>query len=256
MNRSLAPELMDGSTIDHREFLNASATTTILLKSGTSFLQRSPLFEGLTEEECRSVAHCSELREYRRGEVIFQNGDPACSVLMLVFGKVKIAQSSRNGKEVILRMDGRGDLLTFPGVQRGLAHTYSAMGIETSHVLTWDAADFEELQHSIPRIQSNGVAILRQRMLQLETSFLELATEAVAQRLSRLLLRIAEGQDTAISKVNMTNEQMASMIGATLFTVNRLLAEWMTSGIVERHRCSVTILSRNALEAVANETLE
>lgn len=229
----------------------------VLLNNHAALFQRAPIFQGLTTTECLEVASVAQTCVYRKGDPIFRYGDPMRTVLLLEIGRVKITQLSRDGKEVILRVDNPGDLLTSPGKSPTGIYSHNAFALETCQVIVWKRAVFEVFEERFPRICRNSVSILSERLRNLETTFFELATELVTQRLARVLLRLSRHQsmgDNSEARVDFTNEQLAQMIGTTLFTVCRMFSDWEEQGIVRTQRKSVIILNVPALRILAEMT--
>jgi CRP/FNR family transcriptional regulator, nitrogen oxide reductase regulator len=252
---------MDGLTKlggDEAEWsrLSNPATKPPFRKTRSLLLQQAPIFAGLPLVGYAEIASAAHTLLFRKSEPIFRHGDRAQAVLVLASGKAKITQFSRCGKEVILRVDGPGDILTAPGKAGGGTHSHNAHSLEACQVLVWQRSIFEDFEKRFPKIRSNAIAILNERLRLLETSFLELATEPVTQRLAGILLRLLEDrsvQEAFVARIDLTNEHLAQMIGTTLFTVNRLLSEWEKRGIVATQRKTVLIRNIPALRAVAEE---
>lgn len=82
------------------------------------------------------------------------------------------------------------------------------------------------------------------RLQQLEERFRELATEQVAPRLARMLVRLLQHvgrpMESAV-RVDLSRDELAQMTGTTLFTVSRLLSQWEERGIVRTTRGAVMV---------------
>ena len=82
----------------------------------------------------------------------------------------------------------------------------------------------------------------------------ELATEKVAQRLSRTLVRLV-GQVGRPSEgsviVSLTREELAQMTGTTLFTVSRIFSAWESEGVIRPRREGVLIDDSAGLVRIA-----
>jgi CRP-like cAMP-binding protein len=86
--------------------------------------------------------------------------------------------------------------------------------------------------------------------------FRELATEQVAPRLARQLIRLQEQAGSPQKgevKIGVSREGLAQMTGTTLYTVSRLLSAWEAHGLVNSHRASVMISDIRSLRKVFEE---
>jgi CRP-like cAMP-binding protein len=95
------------------------------------------------------------------------------------------------------------------------------------------------------------------QLRELEERFRELATEPVAQRLARQLIRLQEQvgspqKGEAIS--GLSRKGLAHMTGTTLYTVSRLLSAWGAHGLVTSRRKSVMITDIGSLRKVIEES--
>jgi len=85
------------------------------------------------------------------------------------------------------------------------------------------------------------------RLKKLAESFCDLSTARAPQRLARVLLRLAGEGCQQQEPLGLSREELAQMIGTSLFTTSRLLREWAELGIVYVNRTGVAIENLNAL---------
>ena len=74
----------------------------------------SAVFTGLTESECLEIASCARARTFARDELLFMQGQPTGSLVMLHGGSVKHTKISTDGNEVILYMSGKCEPIGIP----------------------------------------------------------------------------------------------------------------------------------------------
>jgi CRP-like cAMP-binding protein len=211
------------------------------------------LFQNLPTTGVEEIASETCEQQVRRGELILRVGEPADSVLMIKSGRVKITQLSRAGKEVILRVEGPGEVVGSPSPATGTLHTVSAQAITPCELLLWRAATFQKYAARFPVLEENVKTILAERLCALEERFFDLATQPVPQRLARLLVRFHErsSAQSVGDDVLLSCEELAQMTGTTLFTVSRLLAEWEERGIIQRKQRVIAIEQFDLLREVA-----
>lgn len=208
------------------------------------FAQLAPLFEGLTLAQGSEIVSIGQVRRFSRNQTIFREGDPVNSVVFLISGRLKITQTSRAGAEVILRVVETGEVAGGLGLPAGRAQTVTAQALEPCRVLLWEVRRFQTFCERFPALHRNAARILADRLQTLEECFLELATDQVAPRLARMLVRLSEhsvGPPTDAIRISLSCEELAQMTGTTLFTVSRLLSEWAQRGMISRRRKAVLI---------------
>jgi CRP/FNR family transcriptional regulator, nitrogen oxide reductase regulator len=211
----------------------------------------SALFAGLTPRECTEILSRARIKTFARDEILFAQGQPINSLVLIQAGSVKLTQLSSGGNEVILWMNGSGDVVSVHGHRIGCGHTCSARAMEQCQTLVWEYSRLQLLVVQYPLIGANIGKILASRLKELEERFREIATEKVSKRLALTLLRLIksvgkeqrEGVEVALSR-----EELAQMTGTTLFTISRIISKWAELGLVVPKRQGVVICDPAALK--------
>jgi CRP-like cAMP-binding protein len=176
---------------------------------------------------------------------IFREGDPASAIFLLTSGRVKLTRLSYKGDQVLLRIVDQDEVVGQLGLSAGNWHTLTAETMEPSRVLIWEIRVFESLCQRMPALASNSLHILANSHHILEERFLEQITAPTPARLARLLVRLLEKSGGSIHKParieGLLRQELAQMIGTTIFTVSRLLCHWERLGILEPQRETVVI---------------
>jgi CRP-like cAMP-binding protein len=216
----------------------------------------SALFAGLTPQECLKIASCASARNFARDELLFMQGQPVRNLVLIQTGSVKLSQLSPGGNEVIIWMNGEGDLVGVHAEAPSCSHTCSARAMEQCRALTWEYSRLQSLLVEYPQLRKNIHRILANRLQELEERFREVATEKVAKRLALTLFRLIkhvgkEGQEGI--RVSLSREELAQMVGTTLFTISRILSKWSEEGFVLARREAVVVCDANRLLLVGDE---
>ena len=221
-----------------------------------ALIEQAPLFRGASNEDRKELA--ARAREWRaaRKEVILTEGQPAKESFLLSAGRVKLTQLSVEGEEFIVRLVAPGEHFGGLGLPPGSPHTETAESLEASDGLFWERSTLEALMEGSPVVQRNAMRIVAQRLRVAEERCREIATEKVAQRLSRTLCRLV-GQVGRPSEggvlVALTREELAQMTGTTLFTVSRLFSQWEGRGVIRPRREGVLVDDAAGLVRIAEE---
>jgi CRP-like cAMP-binding protein len=228
--------------------------STVPLEARADCVQGSTLFRGIAPTDCAEIVLRAKERRFAKHETIFRQGDPVKFIFLLVSGWVKITETSQGGADVILSMRSSGEVVGGLGLAPNSPHTRTAQALERCHMLVWEAGDFQTLAERYPALALNSSQILSERLQILEERFHELATQPVAPRLARTLVRLLEQSQSGTQKpapIGLTHEELAQMTGMTSFTVSRLLSEWEQRGIIASHRRSVLIKDLLGLRTLA-----
>lgn len=214
-----------------RVLLNSPA----LLNQKVTLAQRSPLFSGMSMVDCATVVSCAHERQFSRRQTIFLEGGPIRQVVLLLSGCVKVTQFGQSGSEVILRLNGPGEMVGALGLCARGDHRSTAQAVELSYALVWEAANFDSMSERFPALRRNAVHILENRLLDMDQRFREISTEKVAPRLSSQLVRLMNQVGKRVNgylEISLSREELAQLTGTTLFTVSRLLCHWESLGVL------------------------
>lgn len=231
-------------------------------------LRRCGLFAGLDDPSLDLVAAALRPRRFRRGETIFHAGDPGDALFVVASGQVKITIPPDDGSEpAILTTIGPGgffgELALLDGARRSA--TAVALDAVTTEVLRRDA--FDRLVDEQAPLRRALLAALAGEVRRLTVQVEELHFLDLPGRLVRHLLRLAAGTSGAVGdgdvgetgllvgEVRMpwpyTQAELAGMIGGSRQTVNRLLSDFVASGLLRFEGDDLVITDAELLEAAA-----
>lgn len=216
------------------------------------------LFAGILPADYAYIYASARPKSFDRGEILFVRDEPVRQVYLITSGVVKIANHGDDGSEVILRLGVPGDVLGAAGLLASGKHDTTAQAFRSCKALLWEDRAFRPLADQFPVLHQNISRILRDDLVELGERFGELATEKVAFRLSRQLLRLIDriGRKTnGQVEISLSREELAQMTGTTLFTVSRLLSRWEDAGILRLSRESVTVLDEKSLRGMRSACL-
>jgi CRP/FNR family transcriptional regulator, nitrogen oxide reductase regulator len=219
-------------------------------------LPPAPLFKGLGQNELAELA--ASAREWRvsQKQPLFNEGEPTRELSLLSAGRAKITQLSAGGDVVILRLAVTGEVVGGLGLTPGAPHPATPVALEPCDILSWEMRAFGALAERFPALHLNALRILAERVRDIEERYLELATETVAPRLARTLLRLLGQVGRPYgggALISLSREELAQMTGTTLFTVSRLLSQWEARGFLKAGRESVIVGDPRGLVGVAEE---
>jgi len=216
------------------------------------------LFQGVSAEGREAALKRAVSRRLGRKQVLFREGETAAAMYLLESGRLKLTQLAADGQEVLVRFVGPGELCAGVAALEGSAYPVTAQAIEPTALLLWPRDVLRELCQRHPQIQTNILRAITGHLQDSMTRARELATERVASRVARTLLRLARQSGRKVEggvlvDHPLSRQELAEMTGTTLYTVSRLLSAWEDEGIVEAGRERVMIRSLERLEAVVEE---
>lgn len=220
--------------------------------------QDNPLKE-LPEEVLEEFEMGKTTTHYKRGQVVFHEGQNPYGVYCMTSGKVKLTKYTPQGKSYIARIANSGDLL---GYRSFLTHeTYSATAetLEDSSICFLDKTIFLKALQNHPQFALQLLTKLGEDLKAAEDKARDLAYRSVQERLAELLLTLKEsfGEEMENNQiklnVQMTREEMASMLGTTVETTVRQLTLLKQKGILILNKKHLIIKDLDALYEVIPE---
>ena len=222
-----------------------------------TLIAENPIFAGLSPRAWKEVLEAATTRTYAKGELIVRQGDPARNFHLLVDGRAKLLQVTRDGHQVLVRYIVPGQQVGLISVLGDLDYPLSIHPVVRCTTLMWSGEELLQLMERHPRISINALRVMVNRNQQRQQRYQELLTERVEQRLAQGLLRLAdqvgqpEGDNIRID-LPLTREDLAEYTGTTLFSVSRILRRWEQDGFVESGRERVSLSDLVALRAIAD----
>jgi CRP/FNR family transcriptional regulator, cyclic AMP receptor protein len=216
-------------------------------------LGRCPLFSGLGTESRQAIAQSLRMRKFRRGEVLFHEGDPGDSLFIVASGAVKVVVPSDEGDEAILATLRRGDFLGELALLDGAPRSASAIALEATEALTLPRARFNALVATEPAIRDALLSSLAAELRRLTAHVAELHFLDLTGRLAAILARLAQEHGTRDADGSirldapLTQSDVAAMIGATRQSVNKLLGEFVAEGLLRIDHEAIVIPDLEAL---------
>ena len=211
------------------------------------------MFCNLTPDALRDFDSIGVLVGHSRGAKLFTEGDTARNVFVLCTGQAKISSTSREGKTMILKIAGPGDLLGLNAVLAEVPHEVTAETIEPCQVKTMRKEEFMDFlnRHGVASMHAAQSLSAEYMTVFQDAKRLALSSSA-AGRLAHLLLEWGRTASTSRQEIRftmaLTHEEIANMAGTSRETVTRLLNQFRRDKMISIKGASMTILKPEALD--------
>lgn len=217
-------------------------------------LRRVELFVGLDEVERAKALELCRIRSCARGDYLIDEEVESRDVLFVIEGRVRVVDHTLNGRTVTFAEIGEGGVVGEIAAIDGGSRT-AAVKAETDCVVAMISPErFDELLQRYPCVARALLKRLVRIIRDADKRISELSTLSAASRLCRELLRRARphaGADPQVVDPVPTQEQLASLTGATRETVARLLGQLQHSGLVRRVNNRLLLLAPERLIEIA-----
>jgi CRP/FNR family cyclic AMP-dependent transcriptional regulator len=209
------------------------------------------LLDLLSDDDRRRLLATARRRRFKRGEVVFHEGDLGESLHIVVKGHVAIRTTTPMGDVAMLTVVGPGECfgeqaLLSPDSRR----TASAVSVEGAETQSITAEQFEELRADHPAVDRFLVQVMSAQVRRLSEHLLEALYVPADTRVLRRVLSLAAlfGTDGELGGIPLTQDDIASMAGTSRPTANRVLRAAEDDGLLAVSRGRVEVLDAAGLE--------
>lgn len=215
-------------------------------------VRQAPLFAALDDEAAEALHANMTRAELSRGEVLFHEGDPGDRLYVIVEGKVKLGRTSGDGRENLLAILGPGEMfgelsLFDPGPRNATATSVSdavLIGLGTDELITWLTGR--------PDVSRQLLRALARRLRRTNENLADLVFSDVPGRVAKALLDLSERfgrltEDGLRVAHDLTQEELAQLVGASRETVNKALADFASRGWLRLEARAVVLLDIDRL---------
>lgn len=217
-----------------------------------NYISQVPLFEGLDEAQQNSLRSKMGQTTLRRGEVLFEEGEPGNRLYIITEGKVKLGHTSMDGRENLLAVLGPGEIIGELTLFDPGPRSNTATAVSPVTLLHLDHADLNAILDTNPTMGKHMLRALARRLRRTNESLADLVFSDVPGRVAKALLDLADrfgtpAEDGVHVPHDLTQEELAQLVGASRETVNKSLADFVSRGWIHLEGRAVTLLDLDRL---------
>jgi CRP/FNR family cyclic AMP-dependent transcriptional regulator len=223
-----------------------------LVEDAEVVLRRAPLFNGLDDESARTLRRQTSEVKVARGEHLFLEGQDGDRLYVVLDGKIKLTRAAVDGRENLWSVLGPGEMFGELSLfdPRPRTATASAVTDATLAALAHDALRPWLLER--PEVSMHMLQALAQRLRRANDVVADLVFTDVPGRVAKNLLDLADRfgeqeRDGLHVHHDLTQEELAQLVGASRETVNKALADFAARGWLQISARSVLILDTERL---------
>ncbi len=210
-------------------------------------VRRAPLFESLTDEQ--TAALLSMVTEVRlaRGEVLFRTGEDDHRLFVIDEGKVKLGRTASDGRENLLSVLGPGEMFGELSWFDPGPRTLTATAVSPTSLATLEHEDLRVWMGQSPEVAPPLLQALARRLRRTNTVVADLVFSDVSGRVAKTLLdlasRFGHPSERGVRVTHdLSQEELAQLVGASRETVNKALADFATRGWIRLEARAVVLL--------------
>ena len=196
---------------------------------------QAPLFLALDPEGAAALRASLTERAVAKGEIIFQEGEPGDRLYVILEGKVKLGRSSNDGRESLLAILGPGEMFGELSLFDPGPRTSTAAALTDAVILALSNEQLRPWLAGRPEVAAALLQALARRLRRTNEAMADLVFSDVPGRVAKALMDLGEkfGEITAEGLMvthDMTQEELAQLVGASRETVNKALADFAQRG--------------------------
>ncbi len=200
------------------------------------FLKVVFLFKEMSEKGLRILSEHTSENHYKKGDIIFNEGEIGNNLHIIVSGKVKILKLDKNGKEknlaILKGKDSFGEMALLTKELRSA----TVQALTDVITLSIDANAFEDLIKKEPSIPLNIIKTLSERLAKSDRQIKNLAFGNAKEKIISVLYDIIED-----NKAEVSHQELANLAGLTRETATRTLNRLKKEGIIDIKRKKIII---------------
>lgn len=211
-------------------------------------LRRTPLFAALDDAAAAALRATMSHQTVARGAVVFSEGEPGDRLFIIVDGKIKLGQTSGDGREQVMAVFGPGAMFGELSLFDPGTRTSTATAVSDSVLLSLSQRDLRPWLTGRPEVAEALLQALAQRLRRTNEAMADLVFSDVPGRVAKALLDLADkfGQPqpdgSTVVAHDLTQEELAQLVGASRETVNKSLADFASRGWIRLEARSVILL--------------
>ncbi|MFE7632289.1 Crp/Fnr family transcriptional regulator [Kocuria sp. NPDC057446] len=216
-------------------------------------LRRAPLFASLDDQAFAALTEELTEVDLSRGSTLFHEGDPGDQLYFIVSGKIKLGRTAPDGRESLVAIMGPGELFGEMALFDPSPRSTSATAVSETRLAGLKHDNLKKVIERSPDVSAQLLQALARRLRRTNESLADLVFSDVPGRVAKALLDLADrfgrpATDGILVAHELTQEELAQLVGASRETVNKALAEFVQRGWIRLEARAVVILDLQRLK--------
>jgi CRP/FNR family cyclic AMP-dependent transcriptional regulator len=212
-----------------------------------SVLHQSPLFASVDEDGANALMELLSEQVVSKGGVLFHEGQPGDQLFLIIEGKVKLGHASADGRESLMAVLGPGEMFGELSLFDPGPRAASATALTEARVVRLDNAQLMPWLAGRPEVAASLLQALARRLRRTNEAMADLVFSDVPGRVAKALMELGEKFGSMVPggllvTHDMTQEEIAQLVGASRETVNKALADFAQRGWISLESRQVLIL--------------
>ncbi|NJD22668.1 MAG: Crp/Fnr family transcriptional regulator [Melioribacter sp.] len=215
--------------------------------TSSEFLSYVPIFSDLPVETLKMIENIGTKKLHKKNDVVLMEEEAGTALFVIIKGKVKVARSSTDGREVILTILSESDFFGEMAILDGLTRSATVTAIEESELFLIQRNDFVNLLREYPEISISLLQELTKRLRSADAKIKALSLKDAEGKVATVVLQLADDigkikhGKVEIEKLPL-QQDLANMAGTSRETISRTLHTFAKKGLIELDGSKLSIL--------------
>lgn len=209
--------------------------------------------KALNKDELLKIADCKTSYTVKKGETVFDEGDALNGIYCIKDGICKLSKLSDNGKDQIVKLVKKGELLGQRSLISEESTNLSAVAVEDMQVCFIPKQEILQFFNENNQFSLNMMKSVCGDLKDADDNMVNLAQKTVKQRLAETLLKLESDfgiQEDGSLKIQLSREEIAGMIGTATESCIRLLSEFNKEGWISLQGKKITLSNKKELQRI------
>jgi CRP-like cAMP-binding protein len=209
--------------------------------------------KALNKDELLKIADCKTSYTVKKGETVFDEGDALNGIYCIKDGICKLSKLSDNGKDQIVKLVKKGELLGQRSLISEESTNLSAVAVEDMQICFIPKQEILQFFNENNQFSLNMMKSVCGDLKDADENMVNLAQKTVKQRLAETLLKLETDfgiHEDGSLKIQLSREEIAGMIGTATESCIRLLSEFNKEGWVSLHGKKITLSNKRELQRI------
>lgn len=213
------------------------------------------VFRHLTPEEHEMISLDKNCEPYKKGSVIYHEGNRISGCYCVSNGIIKIFKTGIDGKEQIVTFAKKGDIIGFRSVLSGELACTTAKVIDDAHLCFIPGDTLISIFKRNGEFSMDLMQLACKELGEANAYITDIAQKTVRERLAEVLLHLKDNfelDNEQFLQITLTREELANIVGTATESVIRLLSEFKSDRLIELHGRRIKLLDINGLKKAGN----
>jgi CRP-like cAMP-binding protein len=203
-------------------------------------------------EELKKIIHERKSRAFKKGQVIYYDGDKGNGIYLVINGKVKTVKLAEDGRELMTGIYSAEDYLGINAMLTNEPYADTATALEDCLLCLIPKEQLDQLLNVYPEIAREFIKLLANDIREKEEQLLQMAYHSVRKKMAEALLRLYRQQANEEITFKVAREDLAAMAGMATETVSRTLSDFKEEGLIEKTGSTITLIDVPRLTKMKN----